>query len=341
MEIPTKLASKSGVLDQHCDIQGFRRRVLPIAADSQKVVAVICACASSSASDGKIISFIFHQKTFVSDTWNDSDEVIRLVESSPILHGSDDSLVQISDDTVVKFGHTFSSTSSEALAMNLVRAQTSIPVPRVRQVVRHMHPEGEGLIVMDLIRNGRQLHACWPSLSLWAKFKVVLTMRYYLRQLRQVQDEHSATPGPIGPEPSLCNGLQFGYDSQGPFPTTTALAEHFHKVLRFAQARGSQGYAASPGCDPLDESIFSPLVFTHNDLNMRNILLDDDGRLWIVDWGFSGFFPTWFEYLGMLFAAQKDRERRGWQMMVKFMTEPAFEVERWMAKIGYDYTQAP
>jgi hypothetical protein len=51
--------------------------------------------------------------------------------------------------------------------------------------------------------------------------------------------------------------------------------------LRFVEDRASRGYAPSPECQPLDESLFTPLVFTHNDLNMRNILLDDDKRLWI------------------------------------------------------------
>ena len=117
------------------------------------------------------------------------------------------------------------------------------------------------------------------------------------------------------------------------------LANHFNMELRFAEDRASRGYAPAPGCQPLDESLFTPLVFTHNDLNMRNILLDDDKRLWIVDWGFSGFFPTWFEYLGMRFAAQKDHECSSWLDAIKFMAEPHPEIESWMVKIGYDYTK--
>jgi hypothetical protein len=224
--------------------------------------------------------------------------------------------------------------------MHLVRAQTTIPVPRVQRVIRHLHDEGDGLIVMDLVKNAKQLHICWPSLSFWAKLKVVLVMRGYLQQLRRIQDAHSAIPGPLGPCPLPCSGLQFGYDKRGPFSTPLALAEHFNKELRFAEDRASRGYAPSPGCRPLDESLFAPLVFTHNDLNMRNILLDNDGQLWIVDWGFSGFFPAWFEYLGMRFAAQKDHECSSWLNAIKFMAQPAFEMERWMARIGYDYTKA-
>jgi thiamine kinase-like enzyme len=118
-------------------------------------------------------------------------------------------------------------------------------------------------------------------------------------------------------------------DSKGPFPTTAALAEHFHEELRRVEDfRGRKS---------LDGSIFARLVFTHNDLNMRNILLDDEGRLWLVDWGWSGFFPTGFEYLAMRFAAQKDQEPQDWQTSVKFIAEPSFEMERWLVEIGYDY----
>lgn len=269
------------------------------------------------------------------DTWDD-DEIYRVVKSSPYLPGSDKRLVHVSDETAVKLGVNLESCYSEALAIDLVRAQTSIPVPRVRRITAHMHPDGFGLIVMDLIRNGRRLHAYWHSLSFWMKIKVILTMRYYIRQIRRIKDVHSSTPGPIGSQPLICSGLQFGFDPQGPFPTTTALEEHFRKVLRLAKHR-KRFVKSQPEYQPLDEPTFSHLVFTHNDLNMRNILLDDNGHLWIVDWGWAGFFPPGFEYLGMRFAAQKDKEPIGWQIATMFMAEPSFEMERWMIRIGYDY----
>ncbi|KIM39116.1 hypothetical protein M413DRAFT_29675 [Hebeloma cylindrosporum] len=42
-----------------------------------------------------------------------------------------------------------------------------------------------------------------------------------------------------------------------------------------------------------------PLVFTHGDLSLSNIMLSDDGTLWIVDWADSGFYPPWMEALGV------------------------------------------
>lgn len=68
---------------------------------------------------------------------------------------------------------------------------------------------------------------------------------------------------------------------------------------------------------------------------MHNILLDDDGQLWIVDWSGAGFYPVWFEYLGMRYTARRDLAPLSWKLAIKFMAEPYFEMERWMARIGY------
>jgi hypothetical protein len=70
---------------------------------------------------------------------------------------------------------------------------------------------------------------------------------------------------------------------------------------------------------------------------MRNLLLDDQHVLWVVDWGFSGFYLPWFEYLGMRHAAQKDKDSESWQKWIGHMAELAFKVEEWMKRIGYGF----
>ena len=181
-------------------------------------------------------------------TWDD-DESYRIVKSNPYLPGSDKRLVHVSDETAIELGVILEScySEAEALAIDLVRAQTSIPpVGCVRRITAHMHPDGFGLIVVDLIQNGRRLRECWHSLSFWMKIKVILTMRYYIRQIRRIKDVHSSPPG--------LTGSQFGFDPQGhgPFPTTTALEEHFRKVLRLAKHR-KHFVKSQPEYQPLDE----------------------------------------------------------------------------------------
>lgn len=41
------------------------------------------------------------------------------------------------------------------------------------------------------------------------------------------------------------------------------------------------------------------LVFTHHDLAPRNILLDSHGKIWLLDWDYAGFYPSYFEYASM------------------------------------------
>ena len=55
---------------------------------------------------------------------------------------------------------------------------------------------------------------------------------------------------------------------------------------------------ASSNAAPFDSSM--PLVFTHFDLSPRNLILDKRNRLWVIDFELSGFYPKWFEYVGVL-----------------------------------------
>ncbi|KZT73660.1 hypothetical protein DAEQUDRAFT_721733 [Daedalea quercina L-15889] len=55
----------------------------------------------------------------------------------------------------------------------------------------------------------------------------------------------------------------------------------------------------------------SPLVPCHQDLNMRNIIVGDDGRLWLVGWAWSRFYPPWFEYLAMKEQAENEERVMG------------------------------
>jgi len=40
----------------------------------------------------------------------------------------------------------------------------------------------------------------------------------------------------------------------------------------------------------------APLVFSHGDIYLSNLILGDDGKLYMIDWQCSGFYPEWYEY---------------------------------------------
>jgi hypothetical protein len=277
------------------------------------------------------------------------DTLIELMNAIPEPDIYMQSVAFLSHDRMLKSYSTFSSARTEALALDLVRSQTSIPVPRMVKMFRTgVNLEGEAFCLMECIPGAAQLKFRWPTLSRWRKLKVILTMRDYLRQLRRVRSPaHAKTPGPLGPGPQYCNGLQFGdpdqmrIDRSFKYDTSIDLAAMFARCRKRVIALQSR-YGRTPPAGGIKPSPaahrFEPLVFTHNDLNMRNILIDDDEKLWIVDWAWSGFYPPWFEYLGMQFASRKDRDPQDWQNAIRFMAEPAFDIEDWLATIGIHWT---
>ena len=108
----------------------------------------------------------------------------------------------------------------------------------------------------------------------------------------------SAPPSPSenipGPRPKRCECPHFDLEQsiEGPFSTSHASKSITQRKEQLCMASLNQ--APRPNCPRalLDSFAFKSLVFTHNDLNMCNLLLDDDHVLW-VDCEFAGFFPLW------------------------------------------------
>ena len=44
-------------------------------------------------------------------------------------------------------------------------------------------------------------------------------------------------------------------------------------------------------------------VFSHDDLQRKNVMLQPDGKLVLVDWEAAGWYPAYWEYASALFAA--------------------------------------
>lgn len=204
----------------------------------------------------------------------------------------------------------------EILAMLCVRAYTTIPVPRVHVTV---YRNEYVLAVMDFIQ-GERLDELWPKLSLWRKLGIAWTLRSYVRQLRRIPLDDPPRPGPLGPSPRRCHGLQFFRGDAGPFSDT----EEFYQYIR----RYTLGI-----CPEAHEDNYTDgnLVFTHNDLNMRNVLVSGDGTVWLIDWDWSGFYPPYFEHIAAALAAYNAPGIPWmWKRCVPFITDPFFTEARFL-----------
>ena len=244
-------------------------------------------------------------------------------------------LVDANSDTVMK-EVTFEEglSSAEVLTIVCVQQQTTIPVPAIRRSLQNLLPDDEsandvftsGFIAMDYIR-GSTLRAAWPALSLWSKLRVVWTLRQYIRQLRSITSPFSNRPGPIGGPSALPPlGLVF-YDRIPSFETVDDLAQYYNNFRNECQAIGELPSDFPPFPDA------SPLVMTHGDLHQSNIMLDKSGRVWLIDWGTSGYLPVWYEYIAAAAHATAKNAPTSWLALLPLVTSPYFAHEAYAEQI--------
>lgn len=251
-------------------------------------------------------------QTLESDDWDDQ----RIDDSGT---------GRVCDDTFIKASYSEDFPSSEQLASNLVSAQTTILTPYIRRVVRGRTRD---YLVMPYIE-GRRLSSCWASMSWFSKIRVAWTLRRYIHQLRRIRPPYPVAPGPVGPQPRTPQGLLFGETPRHSVFHFDDHAAFLNHMAVISEARFSRTGKDDPYVDS------GPLVFTHHDLNMRNVIIGTDGRVWLIDFGWSGFYPPSFEQIAASMAAVGiDCAPWSWRILIPFITGPYFENERWAFNIG-------
>ena len=86
--------------------------------------------------------------------------------------------------------------------------------------------------------------------------------------------------------------MLFIHGKAGPFSTSKDIIEYSNKAC----------------CEPFDDSHL--LVLMHNDLSMHNIIVGHDKKVWLIDWGWLGFYPPWCEHIATTCAADNDNAPR-------------------------------
>ncbi|KAJ3755134.1 kinase-like domain-containing protein [Lentinula raphanica] len=277
-----------------------------------------------------------------SDVDNLSDkELLELAKTAPRLR-TNHAIFQLTPGTVGKISQDMDedmSDTSEANALNLIFAKTTIPVPRVRRAVK-FEVGSDYLIVMDYIK-GPTLAEVWSTYTIWQKIGVAFTLRRYIRQLRGLKASPSAPPGPIGKDgPRMCETPVFGQvrSRRGPFASYAELTGFFNKRAVIAY----DAWHKLPKDHPWRKTRFDDseaLILAHQDINPRNIIVGEDGKLWMIDWAWSGYYPPWFEYAAMRFQLENEQDRgshyKYWASLIPFVCGPYFEQEKWLLNIAY------
>lgn len=210
-------------------------------------------------------------------------------------------IVRYYDDTIVKFGGSVR--LAEAEAMHMIAEQTSIPVPRV---IGAYLLEGICYIIMSF-EKGQPLDVYWNSATEAQQEHVIEQLRDYVSQMRKIKGTFIG-----GIDYAPCEDGLFMWDFEGmdraygPYQDEAAfnegIIEALHRKLppeTFKEPPDptSAGYNKAWEDEQLVRSLKGhEIVFTHGDLNHSNILVRDDGTVVLIDWGCSGYWPSYWEY---------------------------------------------
>ncbi|KAJ7183782.1 kinase-like protein [Mycena filopes] len=190
----------------------------------------------------------------------------------------------LSPNLIIKTG--FIKGPNEAEVIRYLRKRTTIPLP---EIVVSATGLLDHFMVMKTIQ-GRPLDTVWAEMSRQQQASVIRQLRDIIAQLRALpppdsraisslygrpcKDARVATMVPFGP---FANEAQFNdflvRHAQGNFPPDPFLDETRRMM-----------------CDT------HRIVFTHGDFAPRNILVQGDVVVGLIDWEHSGWYPEHWEY---------------------------------------------
>ncbi|TDL16891.1 hypothetical protein BD410DRAFT_685227, partial [Rickenella mellea] len=159
---------------------------------------------------------------------------------------------------------------------------------------------------------GQTVADAWKLMPSEQKKSVIKTLHDYVTRLQQIKDDHSSTPGPLGRTSLACDAFQFGHKAKGPFEDSAELVGFLNERLDLINPKRPK---------PLDPFHGEwPLVLTHNDLNMTNVMIDNDRKVWLLDWGRAGYYPQYFEQYAMIHTMPGLKQPEDWAAAIQEIT---------------------
>ncbi|KAJ6032627.1 hypothetical protein N7540_003359 [Penicillium herquei] len=216
------------------------------------------------------------------------------MQPSDLLTADEDWLIDLchrsKEDSGMIGGHVQESeAATQELAFHAVD-RNIVHIPEVyRYIEFHRSSQPVGYLFMEYI-HGRTLE----EVDLTTYPDIPSRVAKILEHLGQFRSADSI-PGPIKGGEAM--GYIFGDDgAQTAFTSLDHLTLYMNKRLQYRN-------------DSIDlEPYAQKLVLCHGDICRRNMILKGDGALALVDWGYSGFYPRFFELATLTCTLPYDKE---------------------------------
>ncbi|KDB23753.1 hypothetical protein H109_04315 [Trichophyton interdigitale MR816] len=209
----------------------------------------------------------------------------------------------------------------ESHTLKMVEKFTTILAPRVIDVTES--PRYSYLLMTCV--PGRPIGQIMNTMTDEEVEQVVIDLKGYISELRQIPSDPSW-------EYRICN-------SQGGGFLDWRIPDSQNEELRFRSEADFNKYLTDPFWEEIrtraakSHDIPHEIVFTHGDLNPRNILAENGKITGIVDWENAGWFPEYWEYTKMHYTV---RSVERWLVDVVDSVFPGYREELWVENMLSD-----
>ncbi|KDR68435.1 hypothetical protein GALMADRAFT_231403 [Galerina marginata CBS 339.88] len=199
---------------------------------------------------------------------------------------------------------------TEAIAMDYISKNTTIPVPRVHEV---LGVDGSIHIVQEYI-DGDLLDNVWHKLTSDEQRSSMEQLKGYLAQLQVLTPPHPGRVEAI--DGSGCLDARLHSGQWGPFDNV----EEFNRFF------GHEYVREYPDLYPKAEEPLAKTyrrtwrtAFAHGDIGPHNIIWKNGKIVAIIDWECSGWFPEYWDYTRAYFGAVAPSRWSWWKMFRESM----------------------
>lgn len=214
----------------------------------------------------------------------------------------------VGEHFVVKYGYSVDPLEGETMVFVHQNA-TGVRLPKVYSV---FVSDGDGYIIMQRI-SGETLSVAWASLSVRDKELISLQLHDMFTSLRKIPDPgyYGSISGRPLKDAAFWTGEQCESSVNGPFDDEEDLNEAM--IQKYVWC-----FDERSGFDPRFKADFyravlphvlihHPPVFTHGDLQPKNLILTrntrtQDLQITLIDWELAGFYPSYWEYALAVYA---------------------------------------
>ncbi|KAI0008550.1 kinase-like domain-containing protein [Xylariaceae sp. FL0662B] len=233
----------------------------------------------------------------------------EIIASRHIIYSSDDrTIVRIGRHYVAKFGRGVSLMEGENMVF-LKSHYRNLKIPEVYAFYKEATTRNK-VIIMQYIP-ARPLRDILPDLSSRERDDITQQIRSIIRKIRSIPAPNFY--GAIGERP-FANA--YWSLNPGPFYSARKIGDTlFDMKLEPGAVNRSVNagvYRTEFGRMTRD---FDYPVFSHGDLHTQNVLVTDDGVVWIIDWETAGFYAAYYEYTITAYQTRRIRER--WREMAR------------------------